>query len=48
MFFNTQVLSRGTVERIWSHYMTLIGHITDRRDLNARITYLPIVPIAER
>jgi hypothetical protein len=46
--FNTGVLSAETVERIWSHYMTLMGHIADRRDLNARVTYLPVLPPAER
>jgi hypothetical protein len=46
--FNTGVLSAETVERIWTHYMTLMGHIADRRDLNARVTYLPVLPPAER
>ena len=47
-YFNTDVLSSETVERVWLHYLTLIGHIAERRDLNARIVYLPVLPFAER
>jgi hypothetical protein len=48
IYFNANVLGAETVERIWSHYITLMGHIADRRDLNARITYLPVLPASER
>lgn len=46
--FSAKTLSLEVVERIWSHYMTMLGHIADRRDLNARVSYLPILPPPER